>query len=96
VSDDGLDVNVDGDVPRDTGEERQNLGPAAQWLETAYLEDTVCAERLRKGVELASIARPVVPRESIPDLLTGDQFPHRPRRDSSPDRRPRSYLPYHS
>src|ERR1700752_877393 len=86
VPHDWLDVNVAGDVPGDPAEEVRDLGSTPQWLDTAYLENAVRAECFGKSVEPASITRPVVPRESIADLLAGDQFPHLQRRDSSPDR----------
>src|SRR6516162_1857178 len=84
VPDDGLDVDAIGDVAGDTAEERRDLGSPAQRLQTAYLEHAVRAERLRETVESAGVTRPVVPRQSVPDPLTGNKFPHLHRRRSSP------------
>ena len=74
---------VDGGLVADA--RRLLLEPAG--LDTAHLENTVCAECLGKPVGPAGVTGPVVPRKSVPDLLTGDQFPHL-HRDSSPDRGP--------
>src|ERR1700752_4881282 len=76
VPDDRLDVGADGDVPRDTAEERDDLGAAAQRLEAAYLQYTVCAEGLGKFVEPTGVTGPVVSGEGVADVLAGDQFPH--------------------
>src|SRR5246127_4273980 len=90
-----LDVNVAGDVPGDTAEEGRDLGSPPQWLDTPDLGNTIRAECFGKPVEPASITRPVVPRESVADLLTGDQFPDLHRRDSSPDRSSHGRIAYH-